>query len=114
MNLAYNQKLGAFAGYDDVEIATIKDKVINQTFESRILVEQKRSGTSIVVYIKVSKYDWFYFEYQRGNLFVASTDKEFNDAIIEKGPKINKQGYIIRPASPTKVNRQIEKMDALK
>jgi len=112
--LSYNKKLGAFVGYDKVELATIQDKVINQSFDSRILVEQKRSGTRIVFYLQISKYDWFYFEYQRGNLFVYSTDKEFNDAIREKGPKINKQGYIIRTASPTKVNRQIDKMDALK
>lgn len=113
-NLAYNKRLGAFAGYDPIEIASIKDKSINQAFDSRILIEQKRSGTLIILYIQVSKYDWFYFEYQRGNLFIGSTDKEFNEALRDKAGKINKQGYILRPASPTKVDRQIEKMDTLR
>jgi hypothetical protein len=112
--LYYNKKMRAFTGYDKVELASVKEKVINQSFDSRILVEQKRSGTRVVFYLQVSKYDWFYFEYQRGNLFIYSTDKEFNDAIREKAPKINKQGYIIRMASPTKVDRQLDKTDALR
>jgi len=110
----YNKRLGAFAGYDAVELATVGDKAINQKFDSRIFIEQKRSGTRLVFYLEVSKYDWFYFEYQRGILYIYTTDKEFNDAIRIKGRSISKDRYLVRLASPVKVSRQIDKMDTLR
>lgn len=111
--LYYSEALNAFVGTEPVDLALVHGKAVNRTFNARILIETKRSGTRAVLYLAVSKYDWFYFEYHRGNLYVYSTDKAFNDALAHKSSKINEKGYNIRPASPVKVSKQIEKIDAL-
>ena len=101
----------AFISTEPIEIANIRGKNINKKFEARMMIERKRSGTRIVLYFEVTKYDWFYFDFYRGNLYVSSTDKEFNDAIIQKGPKLTERGYVIRPASPRSVNKTLDKIE---
>jgi hypothetical protein len=101
----------ALISTEPIEVANIKGKVINKKFNSRMMIERKRSATRIVLYFEVTKYDWFYFEFYRGNLYVSSTDKEFNDAIIQKGQKMTEQGYVIRPASPRSVDKMLDKIE---
>lgn len=112
-NLYYSKALKGFVSTEPIDLAYVDDLAVNRTYNSRMLVESRKSGTRFVFYLEISKYDWFYFEYQRGNLFVYSTDKEFNDAIRQKSGKINERGFTIRSATPIKVSRQIEKIDVL-
>jgi hypothetical protein len=113
VNLHYSSALRALVSTDKIDLAYVDDLAVKRSYNSRILVESRRSGTRFVFYLEVSKYDWFYFEYQRGNLYIYSTDKEFNDAIRQKSRKINERGFTIRSATPIKVSRQIEKIDVL-
>lgn len=114
MQFYYSWPQNAFVSYSPVSIANINNEVVNKEFNSRLMIQQRRSGTRIVLYIEVTKYDWFYFEYYRGNLMVYSTDKEFNQAIIEKGRKLSGNGYVIRPASPRSVTRMMDQMDSFR
>ncbi|MCB0733918.1 MAG: hypothetical protein H6608_00175 [Flavobacteriales bacterium] len=109
----YSPALSAFVSTEPVELASVHGTTINKQYNARVMVETKRSGTRIVFYLEVSKYDWFYFEYYRGNLYVYSTDKDFNEALRQKRGKVNEKGYTLRPASPLKVSRLIEKIDVL-
>ena len=63
------------------------------------------------MYIEISKYDWFYIDYYLGSLNVYSTDKEFNDLILEEGPKMSKGRFRIRRASPRTVTRFLDKLE---
>jgi hypothetical protein len=101
----------ALISTEPIEIANIKGKVINKKLNARMMIERKRSATRIVLYFEVTKYDWFYFDFYRGNLYVSSTDKEFNDAIVQKGHKLTERGYVIRPASPRSVNKTLDKIE---
>ncbi|MBI1305900.1 MAG: hypothetical protein GC181_04705 [Bacteroidetes bacterium] len=112
-NFYYSKPLQAFVSTSTVDVALIDGKVVNKAFDSRILIETKRSGTRFIFYMKVSEYDWFYFEFYRGNMYIYSTDKEFNDYLMSKRGKTSSKGYTIRPATPIKISRQIEKIDAL-
>ncbi|MFT5156958.1 MAG: hypothetical protein ACI83I_001508 [Bacteroidia bacterium] len=111
MEFFYSRPLRAFVSVEPIELAAVHGTQVNKAFKSRMLIENKRSGTRFVFYVEISKYDYFYFEYQRGNLYVYSTDKEFNEALRAKSRKINQKGYNIRPASPVKVSRELEKID---
>lgn len=94
-----------------VGIATVNGKYIGRQFDAKGELNTKRSGTKLTMYIEVTKFDWFYFEYFRGNLMVYSTDKDFNQAVLDGMKKLNKKGHIIRPASPSTVTRFIDKLD---
>lgn len=112
MQFHYSWTQQGFVSYSPVAIASVNGEAVNKEFNSRMLIQRKRSGTRIVLYIEISKYDWFFIEYYRGNLMVYSTDKEFNDAIIEGGSKLSEKGYVIRRATPQTATRFLDAMES--
>lgn len=111
MQLYYSPARSAFIGLEPIQIASINGTQINKTLTAKVQIIKKRSGTRISIYLEVSKYDWFYFEYYNGSLIVYSTDKQFNDLIIEKGPKLSKGRFRIRTASPRAVTRFLARLE---
>jgi hypothetical protein len=110
-NLEVSRSKQGLIGNGPIELAAIKGQAVNKAFDSKILITRKRSGARLTLYFEVSKYDYFYFDYFRGVLTVYSTDKEFNDAIVQKSKKINQKGYVLRMASPRTVTKFIDDMD---
>ena len=78
MEFYYSHTLNAFVSKTPIDLATLHGKQINKQLNAYTIIEKRRSGTRIAIYFEVTKYDYFYFEFQRGNLFVYSTDKDFN------------------------------------
>ena len=94
-----------------IGVSVINGQQINKRFDSRMQMQVKRSGVSLKIYIEISKYDWFYFEYFRNNLVAISTDKEFNDLIRDKFSEVQKVDYTIRPGTTRTVAKFVEKFD---
>ena len=113
MEFYYSHTMKAFVSAKPIKVATIHGKQVKKELNARILIEKRRSGTRFVMYFELSKYDYFYFEFQRGNLFVYSTDKDFNMFLRQKAGKVNERGYTVRPGSPLKVTRHIDLIDSL-
>lgn len=113
MEFYYSHTLGAFVSSKPIQVATVHGKQVKKVMNARVLIQRRRSGTRFVLYFELSKYDFFYFEFQRGNLFVYSTDNDFNLFLRSKGGKVNERGYTVRPASPLKVTKHIDIIDAL-
>lgn len=111
MEFYYSHTLHAFVSAQPIKVATIHGKQFNRQLNSRLLIENRRSGTRMVLYFELTKYDYFYFEFQRGNLFVYSTDKDFNLIMRQRAGKVNERGYTVRLGSPGKVTRLIDMTD---
>ena len=111
ISIHYSPTKKQFISREPLHIATIKGLQVNKAVESRVAITKRRSSTRYTFYIEVSKYDWFYIDYYMGSVTVASTDKEFNDIIKEKGPKMNKGKFRIRTASPRTVALFLTKLD---
>jgi len=111
VNIHYSPIKRQFLCLEPVHIATIDGKQVNKAIESRIAISKRRSTTRYTFYFEVSKYDWFYIDYYMGSVTVASTDKEFNDIIKEKGPKMSGGKFRIRTASPRTVANFLNKLE---
>ncbi len=109
----YSHTLHAFVSKQPVEVSTIHGKQVNKKLNAYTIIEQRRSGTRIGFYFELTKYDYFYFEYQRGNLFVYSTDKDFNLLLRQRASKVNERGYNVRLSSPLKVTKHVDIIDSL-
>ena len=94
-----------------IGVSVINGQQINKLFNSRMQMQVKRSGVSLKIYIEVTKYDWFYFEYFRNNLVAISTDKDFNDLIRDKFGDVQRADYTIRPGTTRTVSKFVEKFD---
>ncbi|MFY0642970.1 MAG: hypothetical protein JXR19_00730 [Bacteroidia bacterium] len=110
-SLHYSPYRRSFVSFEPIQIATVNGKQINKQIDARIQVIKRRSGTRYTMFIEISKYDWFYIDYYLGSLNVYSTDKEFNDIILEQGPKLSKGRFRIRTASPRTVTRFLDKLE---
>ncbi len=113
MEFYYSHTLNAFVSKTPIDLATLHGKQINKQLNAYTIIEKRRSGTRIAIYFEVTKYDYFYFEFQRGNLFVYSTDKDFNLVLRQRAGKVNERGYTVRPSSPLKVTKHIDIIDGL-
>lgn len=113
MSLHYSPTRKAFVSLDPVHFATIKNEQVNKQVNSRMAVIRQRSGTRFIWKVEVSTYDWFFFEYYRGTLYVYSTDKEFNDAVKSKGRKLSKGKYKIRMTTPRTVSQKLLKLNLI-
>jgi hypothetical protein len=113
MEFYYSHTLNAFVSKSPINLTTVHGKHINKQLNAYTMIEKRRSGTRFAFYFEISKYDYFYFEYQRGNLFVYSTDKDFNLILRQRASKVNERGYTVRPSSPLKVTKHIDIIDGL-
>lgn len=111
MAIAYVPSKRQFIATEPIQIATINGKQVNKTIDAKIVITKRRSTTRYTIYLEVSKYDWFYIDYYMGSVTVASTDKEFNDIIKEKGPKMADGKFRIRTASPRSVANFLTKLE---
>jgi hypothetical protein len=111
VSLQISNSKQAIISNEPIELASIQGTAVNKKFNSKIMMTRKRTGTRFILYMEVSKYDWFYFDYFRGVLSVYSTDKEFNDAIVQKSKKINERGYVLKMASPRNITKFIDMMN---
>jgi hypothetical protein len=111
VKMSFRPDLGAFLATEPMHLATINGKQINRAIPAKLLITKKRSGTRYTWYLEVSKYDWFYVDYYLGSLNVASTDKDFNEYIKDKGRKLSKGRFRIRMASPRTVANWLSKID---
>lgn len=107
----YSPKNRSWFSSEPIGISVINGQQINKRFDSRMQMQVKRSGVSFKIYIEISKYDWFYFEYFRNNLMAVSTDKDFNDLIRDKFSEVQKANYTIRPGTTRTVAKFVEKFD---
>ncbi len=110
-SIHYSPARNSFVSFEPIQIATINGTQINKQIDARIQITKRRSGTRYTMFIEISKYDWFYIDYYMGSLNVYSTDKEFNDIIFEKGPKLSQGRYRIRSASPRTVTRFLDQLE---
>lgn len=113
MKMYYSHTLNAFVSAQPIQVATIHGKQVNRELNAYVILEKRNSGTRMALYFEITKYDYFYFEFQRGNLFVYSTDKDFNLFLRQKAGKVNERGYYVRPSSPLKVTKHIDIIEGL-
>lgn len=110
MSLHYSPSRQAFISNDPVHFATIKNQQVNRQVNSIMAISRNRSGTRFIWKVEVTKYDWFYFEYYRGTLFVYSTDNEFNEAFKKERNKLSKGKYKLKPTTTRTANQKLSKL----
>lgn len=107
----YSPQLRSWLSTSPIGVSVINGEQINKQFKSRMQLQIRRSGVKLKIYIEISQYDWFYFEYYRNNLMAVSTDKEFNDFIRDKYKEVQKSNYNIRPGTTRTVARFVDQFD---
>lgn len=83
---------GYFITTGPLGLGNILKNEINREFNGIIRIDKtKNKRDRIYIYLEPDPNTWYYFEYAQGRMKVASSNKEFNEAIKEMKPKARKQ-----------------------
>ncbi len=108
----------AYKSKGSIAIANIKDKQVFKSVSGQVMITRKRSGDKIEIYLEVDENKWYYFTYSRGVMQAYSSNKEFNNILIEVKdekrvikPSKGKKGYEYIMASKRKKDEFLERFD---
>ncbi len=84
LDMTWDPLLESYISSGDIGIASIgKDQFFRQV-PGKVVVEKKASGDIVHIYFEIDDANWYYFTYKRGLLQVYSSDKEFNNVVLEE------------------------------
>lgn len=111
VNMTWDPVLEAFVSQGDIGIASIGEEQFFRKIPGKLVIEKRKSGDIFHLYLEVDDAHWYYFTYKRGLLQVYTSDKEFNNMILEekadkrKTPgKKKEDDYLYMLGSETKQN----------
>lgn len=107
----FDNKNNAFVMNGAIDVVAINGVNINKTLGALIVIDRKRSGDDMHIYLELNPNEWIYFNYVRGVMYAWSTDKEFNDHIIQKGEKISNEDYRLRRGAPRSLDKLLRRFD---
>lgn len=110
-NWSFDNRTSSFISRGEMDFASLNGVNINKKFNAMIVVDKKRSGDDVHIYIELSSSQYFYFNYVRGVMYAISTDDKFNQAILEKGEKISNDEYSLRLGTLRSVDRFLRRFD---
>ena len=101
----WDSKLRGMYCNDIVSVASIAGKPINKNMHAVMLLEHKRSGQNMYVYLDLGANDYIYINLTKTGAIVYSTDQNLQQILTNTADKVKAENYFIRPAT----ERQVEK-----
>ncbi|MBU6325912.1 MAG: hypothetical protein KJS92_10520, partial [Bacteroidetes bacterium] len=107
----WNSKQRGMACTEELSLANFDGKPVNRNFESKMLVEHRRSGENMFLYMEIASGTWIYINTQRNVTYVWTSDEALNQSIVNDGPKVSNDNYTLRTAAPSMVDRFVRKFE---
>ena len=84
IKLTWDPILESFVSTGSIGVASIgKDQFFRQ-IPGKIAIEKKASGDIVHIYFNIDDEHWYYFTYKRGLMQAYSSDKDFNNLLLEE------------------------------
>nr|WP_321410637.1 hypothetical protein [uncultured Carboxylicivirga sp.] len=71
----------AFRADGEVDLAYLKEYIVNRKAKVKAEIMRKRSGNSLDMYIEFDENTWVYFTYKNGMMQTLSSNKEYNQIV---------------------------------
>jgi hypothetical protein len=91
VKMTWDPVMESFVSTGDIGIASIGKKQFFRKVPGKFVVEKKPSGDIFHLYLEVDDANWYYFTYKRGLLQAFSSDKVFNNILLETKDDKRKQ-----------------------
>lgn len=83
VKFTWDPVMESFVSVGEIGIASFLKKQFFRYVKGKIVIEKKASGDIVHIYFENDDENWYYFNYKRGLLQTYSSDKEFNNIIME-------------------------------
>ncbi len=71
----------------NIGLAAVGGKQLNREIPGMLVIERKRSGDILTLYLEAGPKSWYYFNYTRGLMQAISSNEAFNTVIREEKPE---------------------------
>lgn len=96
---------------DAVDMASFAGTPINKSVDAVFLLEQKRSGENMYIYLEFGNNDWFYINLQKNVCYAISSDPKLNELLVNTADKIGIDDFYMRTASQRQVDKFLAKFE---
>jgi len=110
VNFRWNSRLRGMYSHEAVELINFDGTPIQKSVNVTMLVEHKRSGENIYLYMTYGDNQYFYINLQKNFAYVLSSDSKLNEIFAESYDKIKTDEYFLRKASPRQIIRFKDKL----
>lgn len=87
VNFSYNKITKSYVSEGKIGISMLGKTQINRYVDGRIELQLRRGGDRLTFYLEVEPSVWFFFSYANGLMQAFSSEKAFNDFIINANPE---------------------------
>ncbi len=96
---------------DQVSMASFAGSPVNRTIDVTMLMEHKRSGENMYIYLEFANNDWLYINLQKNVVYMFSSDPKLNEIITATADKIGVDDFYVRMATQRQVDRFLGKFE---
>ena len=83
MTLKWNSRMNAFLSEGPLPLLAIRKKTINKQVKGYVMIERKKSGNVMSIYLENGKGEWYTFCYSNGNMLAYTPDEKLKSKIAK-------------------------------
>jgi hypothetical protein len=114
LKLDWHTRNKMYVADGEASLQNIGKRMIGKKVQVKIVIEKKKSGDIIYLYIQTKKGGWYYFNFQKGVLGTLSSDKNYVDAIDKDADRMKKINIRIRKATDRQVKTFLRNLEGWK
>jgi hypothetical protein len=96
---------------DIVSVASIAGKPINKSLRATMLLEHKRSGQNMYMYLELGAKDYIYINLTKTVANIYCSDEKMQGVLAATMSKIKAEGFYIRPATERQAEKFIRRFE---
>jgi len=90
IHLRWNQEARSYIYHGPVAVIRAGNTQINKNVETYLKLTKRSSGDLLDLYFQVHGESWYYFGYTPGSFQVVSSNKEFNEIVLQLKDNVRK------------------------
>lgn len=105
----WDSKLRGMYCNDEVSVASFAGTPVNKNIKVTMLLEQKRGGENMYIYMDFGGNEWIYINLTKTIAFILSSDVKLNEILINTADKLPATDFYVKPATQRQVDRFLQK-----
>jgi hypothetical protein len=121
LTLKWKPAAKAYVNEGSIGVGMIGKEYINRMVNGHVEIIKKRSGDKITIYLELDESNWYFFNYTRGVMQVASSNETFMNVMKELKPEQRKlsqekgeKPYAFYPVAATNKNKFLKHILSVK
>lgn len=100
IKLKWDQSRKAWVSEGLIGLTALGETKFEKKVEGKLMLTRKRSGDELTFYFQTSSNNWYFINFSRRNMFVYSSEDQFNNYIRELYNEVTNDNYILKLSTP--------------